>query len=226
MMSAADSEPPGCPEPAAVMERRVSLRISVARCFSSRMVNSFSMVAPSLRGQWSRIVRGGDARHPVANRRRTSPHEQSNLLLQFGQGCADTAERYGDVLARRSVREAQVPLTKRTEVAPGQAGDAGVVQQVVGDLLGRAVEALDVGKDIESAVWLATGDARDGVEPVDNDLPASQELLPHLLDIILRSCQGLDAGNLGERGCAGRRVGDDFGHPVDELARAGCISKT
>src|SRR5450830_209991 len=105
MMSAADSEPPGCPEPAAVMERSVSLRISVARCFSSLIVSSFSMVTCS-------------------------------LLLQFGQGCADTAERQGDVLARRSVGEAQVTLTKRAESAPRQAGDAGVVQQIVGDLLG------------------------------------------------------------------------------------------
>src|SRR5450830_913836 len=105
MISAADSEPPGCPEPAAVMERSVSLRISVARCFSSRMVNSVSMVACS-------------------------------LLLQFGQGCADTAERQGDVLARRGIGEAQVTLTKRAEATSRQAGDTSVVQQVVGDLLG------------------------------------------------------------------------------------------
>src|SRR5450830_1668784 len=105
MMSAADSEPPGCPEPAAVMERSVSLRISVARCFSSWIVSSISMVACS-------------------------------LLLQFGQSCADTAESDSDVLTRRGVRETQVPLAKRTEAAPGQAGDAGVVEQIVGDLLG------------------------------------------------------------------------------------------
>src|SRR5450756_2796639 len=108
MMSVADSEPPGCPEPAAVMERSVSLRISVARCFSSWMVSSVSMVGCS-------------------------------FLLQFGQSCADTAERYGDVLARRSVGEAQVPFTKRAEAAPSQAGDAGVVQQIVGDLLGLSL---------------------------------------------------------------------------------------
>src|SRR5659263_478723 len=143
MTSAADSEPPGCPEPAAVMERNVSLRISVARCFSSRMVNSFSMVACS-------------------------------LLLQFGQGGADAPEGDSDVLARRGVREAQVPLAKRAEVAPGQAGDACVVQQVVGDLLGWTVEALDVGKDIEGSVWPAAGDTGDGVESVDDDLTAGQ----------------------------------------------------
>src|SRR5450830_1266877 len=105
MMSAADSEPPGCPEPAAVMERSVSLRISVARYFSSWIVSSVSMVACS-------------------------------LLLQFGQGCADTAERQGDVLARRSVGEAQVTLAKRAEARPGQASNAGVVQQMISDLLG------------------------------------------------------------------------------------------
>src|SRR5450756_70453 len=105
MISAADSEPPGCPELAAVMERSVSLRISVARCFSSWMVSSISMVACS-------------------------------LLLQFGQCRADTAERYDNVLARCGIGEAQVTLTERTEVRPGQAGDAGVVQQIVGDLLG------------------------------------------------------------------------------------------
>src|SRR5664280_2162471 len=99
MMSAADSDPPGCPDPAAVMERSVSLRISVARCFSSWIVSSVSMVGCS-------------------------------FLLQFGQSCADTAERYGDVLARCGVREAEVALTKRAEAASRQAGDAGVVEQI------------------------------------------------------------------------------------------------
>src|SRR5450830_838986 len=194
MMSAADSEPPGCPEPAAVMERSVSLRISVARCFSSWIVSSVSMVG-------------------------------CTFLLQLGQGRADPPERQGDVLARRGVGEAQVAFAERAEAGSGQAGDARVVEQVVSDLLGWAVEALDVGKDIEGSVWSAAGDAGDGVEPLDNDLAAGQELLSHGLHIILRAGQGLDPGNLGERGGAGRRVGDDLGHPFDELTRAGCIAK-
>src|SRR5665647_3419161 len=100
MMSAADSEPPGCPEPAAVIERSVSLRISVARCFSSWIVSSVSMVAPSLLGQWSRIVRGsnGDVQRLLRAGIARPRVVQSGVLLQFGQGCADTAQRKRDIL--------------------------------------------------------------------------------------------------------------------------------
>src|SRR5450756_2123403 len=167
MISAADSEPPGCPEPAAVMERSVSLRISVARCFSSCIVSIVSMVGCS-------------------------------LLLQFGQGRADPPERQRDVLARRGIREAEVAFAKRAEAGPRQAGDARVVQQVVGDLLGRAAKTLDVGEDVKGAVRLAAGDAGDVVESLHDDLPTGQELLPHLLLVVLRTGQRFDAGHLRE----------------------------
>src|SRR5450756_946830 len=72
----------------------------------------------------------------------------------------------------------------------------------------------------------AAGDTGDVVESLNDDLAAGQELLSHRLHAILRQGQGLDAGNLCERGGAGRRIGDDLGHPLDELARAGCIGET
>src|SRR5450756_1144099 len=72
----------------------------------------------------------------------------------------------------------------------------------------------------------AAGDTGDGVESVDDDLPTGQKLLSHRFHIILRAGQGLDAGNLRERGGARRRIGDDLGHPLDELTRSGCVAET
>ena len=68
--------------------------------------------------------------------RHAAPDELPGAL-ELGQRVADALERGGQVLARVRVAEAQVPLAVDAEGGPGEAAHAGVVEQVVGDLVAR-----------------------------------------------------------------------------------------
>ena len=88
------------------------------------------------------------------------------------------------------------------KVLPGQRGHADLVEQLVLQLALVVARGGDVGEDVESAGGTAAADPRDAVEAVDQNVAATAELGHHRVHgrVGLRRLEGLDGGELGERG--------------------------
>ncbi len=94
-----------------------------------------------------------------------------------------------------------MPLAVGAEISPGQQGDVGVVQEVIGELLGGAREG-ELRKDVKRAGGFGTSKARRGVQRVDEVVSTRAVLVSHLANGILRTGEGDDTGLLGEGGDA------------------------
>ena len=98
--------------------------------------------------------------------------------------------------------------------------DPGLVEQPLGELVGAERQRRDVRERVERTTGLDAADARDRVERRHEVVAAAAELGHHLVHRVLRALERRDAGELGERRHARRRVDDQARQRVDELGRA------
>src|SRR5256885_7773708 len=103
----------------------------------------------------------------------------------------DALEGLLNVLHRVGEREPQVPFAPLAERGPGEARDAGVRQQRVGERARIAASGADVGERVEGPVRLPAAKARDGVQPLDDHPAPSAELFTHPFDAILAAAHTL-----------------------------------
>ena len=69
---------------------------------------------------------------------------------------------------------------------PGEAGDAGLLEQQVGQLVGGVAGAGDAGEGVEGALGRYALDAGEFVQAGDDQVPAGAELGEHALHALLR----------------------------------------
>ena len=94
------------------------------------------------------------------------------------------------------------------------------------ELFARHPRVLDVGKHIERAAWLDARDARQRVQPIDDDIPALAKGGHHLAHASLRTLDRRDSRVLGRCGGARVRVGHQARHGGGELLRHDAIAQT
>src|SRR3954452_23831434 len=131
----------------------------------------------------------------------------------------DPLERQLQVVLRVRVADADVVLADLSEGRARERANAAVVEQRVGHLRPVHARARDVREDVESAVWHAATNARNVVQPVDDELAPRAELLDHGLDGVLRPVERLDGGHLLEAARAAHAVDDQLAERIDERLR-------
>ena len=143
-------------------------------------------------------------------------HQRGGLQILLRPG-ADAIECLLDVLDRVGHAEAQIALAEIAESGPGERGDAGVVEQRVGQFLRWPPGLLDVRENVERALGQAAGKTFDLVKTGDHHVASFLELGAHRLDRLLRSAQRLDPGDLREAGGAGVGVSHQAGDVRREI---------
>src|SRR5207248_10597889 len=115
-------------------------------------------------------------------------------------------ECFLDVLDRVRHAEAKITLAEVAECRAGQGSDTCVLEERVGQLFRWPSGLRDIWKDIERAMWDATGEIFDLVRAGNHDVSPLLEFSAHRVDHILRTAQRFDAGDLREAGCARGRI--------------------
>src|ERR1017187_10284793 len=98
---------------------------------------------------------------------------ESCLLKMLVRPGPDAVERFLDVLDRVGHAEAQIALAEIAEGGTGQTGDAGIVEQCVGQFLRWPSGLLDVGENVERALGQAAGKTFDLIKTGDHDVAPS-----------------------------------------------------
>src|SRR4030095_11973646 len=115
----------------------------------------------------------------------------------------DAAQRFLYVLGAVGVAEAQVAFAPLAEGGARKAGDAGLVEQAVGERFRRVTRGGDVREDVEGALRPRALDAWDLAQAVHDDVAPLPELRDHRVDRRVVALQRLGAGQLREATGAG-----------------------
>src|SRR5690348_13811191 len=124
---------------------------------------------------------------------------------------SDAIECLLDILDRVGHAEAQITLAEVAEGSPRKRGDAGVVEQRVGQFLRWPSGPFDVWENVERALRQEAGETFDLVEAGDHDIATLLKLGAHFIDRALWPAQCLDTGHLCKAGGAGIRVSHESG---------------
>src|SRR4029077_5341381 len=118
----------------------------------------------------------------------------------------DAIERFLDVLDGIGHAEPQIAFAESAEGGAGERGDAGIVQECIGQFLRRPTCLLDVRKNVERAMRQTAGETFNFVETADHHVAPSLELGAHCIDRFLWPAQRFDTSDLTERRGARTRV--------------------
>lgn len=99
------------------------------------------------------------------------------------------------------------------EGGPGKHRHSGLLQRPLLELATGKTCTLGARKGVEGALGQLAVNAWDLLQPFNQDLAPTSELLPHGDDVVLRSIQGRDDGSLGE----GVGTGDAVHHQLDDV---------
>src|SRR5688500_2253425 len=114
-------------------------------------------------------------------------------------------ECQGDVLRRVGVGEAQVAFAVVAERRSGEAGDARLVEEEVGQGVCGVASVGDTREGVEGALGGEAVYAGKGVQAGDDQVAAGAELGEHTVYAVLRARKGFDAGDMGGGAGAGVR---------------------
>ncbi len=120
-------------------------------------------------------------------------------VVNQNQSLVQILQRVGDA-------EAEVAFSVFAEGGAGESGDTGLIEQRVGQFLGRPAGFCNVGEGVERAFGRAAGEAFDLVQSRDEGIAAALEFSAHFVDRRLVAAQGFDSCHLREAGRAGNRV--------------------
>jgi hypothetical protein len=139
---------------------------------------------------------------------RRSSHRLRRVFVADRQGCSeatrlrqrpalgqltDSRHRFEDVGERVGVAEPQIAFAVATEGGAVERGDAGFVQQEVGEILRAHTGAGDVWKRVERAGRHPASESRNLVQASDHGVPPAPELRHHRRHGVLRASGAMPA---------------------------------
>src|SRR5437879_6105371 len=136
---------------------------------------------------------------------------------------AHAVEGGAEVRLRVGVGEPEIALAVGAERGARQRGDAGLVEQALGDFGGRAPGAGDVREHVERAARAQALHAGQLVEPVHEDVAPPLELGDHAAGLL--ALERGDAGELHERRRARGRVHHQPRDVLDERRREDAVAE-